>query len=49
MTNVPFNCAFMNPVAEALTGVKQPDATGMRLDEVFNIVNEETRQPGANP
>lgn len=34
---------FLNPVAEALTGWKQADATGKPLDSVFNIINENTR------
>lgn len=31
---------FMNPVAEALTGWSLRDALGVRLDQVFQIVNE---------
>jgi PAS domain S-box-containing protein len=40
---------FANPVAEQLTGWKQPEAAGHRLDEVFRIVNEATRMPVESP
>jgi PAS domain S-box-containing protein len=40
---------FLNPVAEALTGWSNREAAGRRLDEVFRIVNEETRQTVENP
>jgi PAS domain S-box-containing protein len=40
---------FINPVAEALTGWSAHDARGQRLDDVFNIVNEETRQAVESP
>ena len=39
----------MNAIAESLTGWKLDDALGTPMDEVFNIVNEETRAPGSNP
>jgi PAS domain S-box-containing protein len=41
--------AYLNAVAETLTGWKQIDAEGRPLDEVFRIVNEGTRQPAENP
>ena len=39
----------MNPVAEHLTGWKESDAKGKPLEEVFRIVNEETRQTVESP
>jgi PAS domain S-box-containing protein len=38
-----------NGVAEELTGWKAEEAVGRPLDEVFEIIHEETRQPAANP
>jgi len=35
--------AFMNPIAENLTGWKQSDAIGQDLTEVFNVIDEKTR------
>jgi PAS domain S-box-containing protein len=35
---------FMNPLAQELTGWNDSDARGNRLEDVFNIVNENTRQ-----
>lgn len=40
---------FLNPIAETLTGWTQHDAGGRPLDDVFHIVNEETRHPAPNP
>ena len=40
---------FINPVASALSGWKDEDARGRDLQEVFVIVNAETRMPVANP
>jgi len=40
---------FMNPVAESLTGWNQEDAAGKPLSEVFNIINEQTRENVENP
>jgi PAS domain S-box-containing protein len=36
---------FINPVAEALTGWSRNEALGQRIQRVFSIVNEATRQP----
>jgi len=41
--------AFMNPVAEALTGWKQEEALGKDLTEVFRAIDGQTRQPVENP
>ena len=40
---------YLNPVAERLTGWTLADAAGRPLDEVFRIVGEQDRLPGANP
>jgi PAS domain S-box-containing protein len=40
---------FMNAVAERLTGWDQQSARGRGLDEVFRIVNEQTRATVENP
>lgn len=40
---------IMNPVAQKLTGWKESEALGKQLEEVFQIVNEETRAPVENP
>jgi PAS domain S-box-containing protein len=40
---------FMNHVAEKLTGWTSQDASGLPLDQVFRIVNEETRGEVENP
>jgi PAS domain S-box-containing protein len=43
------NVTFLNPVAENLTGWSQSEARGRPLVDVFNIVNERTRQAVENP
>ena len=40
---------FLNPVAEELVGWKSDEAAGRTLEDVFRIVNEDTRQPVENP
>lgn len=40
---------FMNGVAESLTGWTQQEAAGKDLNDVFIIVNEQTRQPVESP
>ncbi|MEK7442454.1 MAG: PAS domain S-box protein [Chloroflexota bacterium] len=40
---------FMNPVAESVTGWKESEAIGKPLTDIFRILNENTRQPVANP
>lgn len=39
----------MNPVAEGLTGWKFSEAKGRSINEVFNIINEKTRNKAENP
>lgn len=48
-TNRRGHITLMNPIAEALTGWYEAEATGRPLPEVFRIVNERTRQPCVNP
>jgi len=48
-TNTDSLIFLMNPVAEQLTGWKEQDAKGKPLDEVFRIINEETRKKVENP
>ncbi len=45
------NCliSFMNPEAERLTGWKLDEAAGQPLVSVFQIVNEESREPVEDP
>ncbi|MEP0860337.1 MAG: PAS domain S-box protein [Ignavibacterium sp.] len=40
---------YLNPVAEELTGWKESQARGKKLNKVFYIINEETRQEVDNP
>ena len=40
---------FVNSVTESLTGWNQAEATGKPLEEVFKIINAQTRQPAENP
>ena len=48
-TDTKCRVTFMNTVAEALTGHKTADAMGKHIDEVFLIVNENTRLKAENP
>jgi len=40
---------FLNPIAESLTGWSLNEARGKPVDEVFKIINQETRNPAENP
>ena len=40
---------FVNPVAEKLTGWTPAEATGRPIDDIFRIINEETREPSLIP
>jgi len=48
-TDASGRVAFLNPVAESLTGWPSAEAAGRPLPDVFRIVNEETRQTVDNP
>jgi PAS domain S-box-containing protein len=49
VTNVDGSVAFMNPVAETLTGWRSDEARNQPLEAVFNIVNETSRHRVENP
>lgn len=40
---------YLNPTAESLTGVNNIKARGLPLQEVFNIINDRTRERAPNP
>lgn len=48
-TDTDGNIVLINKVAEKLTGWSQQEAFGRKLEEVFHIVNEKTRQPCESP
>jgi PAS domain S-box-containing protein len=48
-TDPPGRVTFLNPVGEALTGWPAAEAVGRPLEEVFRIVNEQTRRPVESP
>ena len=48
-TDIHARVTLLNPVAELLTGWTQAEAAGRPADEIFNIVNQETRQPSIIP
>jgi PAS domain S-box-containing protein len=48
-TDVDGRVTYLNAVAETLTGWTQREAAGRPLDQVFRIVNEDTRAPVENP
>ncbi len=48
VTDAESRCTLMNPVAQGLTGWKD-EATGRPLEDVFRIINEQTRQPVSSP
>jgi PAS domain S-box-containing protein len=48
-TDVNGNVTLMNRVAEKLTGYTLDEARGKHLDEVFHIINENTRERCENP
>jgi PAS domain S-box-containing protein len=48
-TDVRGRISFLNPIAESMTGWQNGDARGEPLERVFDIFNEDTRQPAENP
>ncbi len=48
-TDAEGRVTLLNPVAEQLTGWTQADATGRPVDEIFHIINQETRQSAEIP
>ncbi len=48
-TDIEGRVTKMNTVAEELTGWDFPDAEGLSLNDIFPIINEETRMPLENP
>jgi two-component system sensor histidine kinase/response regulator len=49
VTDVEARVQILNPLAELLTGWTQAQAIGHPVDEVFHIINQETRQRSAIP
>ena len=49
VTDINGKVTFTNPVAQALTGWTHADAYGQPLEQVFAIVNGDTRQQVKNP
>jgi PAS domain S-box-containing protein len=48
-TDVDGRVTYLNAVAQELTGWTHQDALGTPLHAVFNIINDETREPAPNP
>jgi PAS domain S-box-containing protein len=48
-TDTEARITFMNPVAEAMTGWKSDEAIGHPLENVFQIINEQSREAAPNP
>jgi PAS domain S-box-containing protein len=48
-TDAEARVTLLNPLAEQLTGWTQVEAIGRPVDEIFNIINKETRQPATIP
>jgi len=48
-TDARARVTLLNPLAEQLTGWTQAEASGRPVDEVFHIINQETRQPATIP
>lgn len=48
-TDVEACVTLLNPVAELLTGWTEADAKGRKVDEIFHIISQETRQATTIP
>jgi PAS domain S-box-containing protein len=48
-TDAEGRVTLLNPLAEKLTGWTRTQAAGRPVDEIFHIINQETRQPAAIP
>ncbi|MFA5920007.1 MAG: PAS domain S-box protein [Methylococcaceae bacterium] len=48
-TDAKARVTLLNPLAGQLTGWTQAEATGRPVDEIFQIINQETRQPSTIP
>jgi len=48
-TDAKARVTVLNPVAEQLTGWTQAEARSLPVDEIFHIINQETRQPSTIP
>lgn len=48
-TDIDGKIVLLNRIAEKLTGWKQEEAEGKPLEDVFNLLNDKTREAQANP
>jgi PAS domain S-box-containing protein len=48
-TDVAGRVTLLNPLAERLTGWTRGEALGRPVEEIFHIINQETRQPAVIP
>ena len=48
-TDAEGRVTLLNPLAEKLTGWTRAEAFGRPVDDIFHIINKETRQPAAIP
>ncbi|NOT85000.1 MAG: PAS domain S-box protein [Methylococcaceae bacterium] len=48
-TDITGRVTFINPVSAQLTGWSQTEAVGLPVDDIFHIINKDTRQPALIP
>ena len=48
-TDIAGHVVYLNPVAETMTGWSREAAAGRPLDEVFHLIDRETREPAQDP